>query len=127
VDSAGIHEKLIEVLGETGKRYTADAIERSRVTVQTLPTGGLELSVFAPRDTSLSVNEGELREALKVAGISIQRIKLEFGDLEEAPARATRSSVDEEALRAEVQADPDVEYIRDLFHGTITRVRSLRT
>lgn len=127
VDSAGIHERLIEVLGETGKRFTADAIERARVTVQSLPTGGLELSVFAPRDTSLSVNEGELREALKVAGISIQRIKLEFGDLEEAPARATRSSVDEEALRAEVQADPDVEYIRDLFHGTITRVRSLRT
>ena len=126
-DSAGIHEKLIEVLGETGKRFTADAIERARVTVQSLPSGGLELSVFAPRDTSLSVNEGELREALKVAGISIQRIKLEFGDLEEAPARATRSSVDEEALRAEVQADPDVEYIRDLFHGTITRVRSLRT
>lgn len=122
-----IQEKLIAAMNETGKRFTAGSLERARVSVQTLAAGGLELSILAPRDTSLSLNEAELRDALRVAGIAVQRIKLEFGDLEEAPARAARNSADDEALRAEVGADQDVEYIRELFHGTITRVRSLRT
>lgn len=122
-----IQERLIAAMNETGKRFTAGSLERARVSVQTLASGGLELVVLAPRDTSLSLNEAELRDALRVAGIAVQRIKLEFGDLEEAPARTPRNSADDEALRAEVGADQDVEYIRELFHGTITRVRSLRT
>jgi len=122
-----LQEKLINALNESGKRFTADAVERARLTLQILPTGGTELTILAPRDTSLSVKEAEIREALQLANITVQRLKLEFGDLaENAAPRAPKVSADEEALRREVEADPDVEYIRDLFHGTITRVRSLR-
>jgi hypothetical protein len=122
-----LQEKLINALNECGKRFTADAVERARLTLQILPTGGTELTILAPRDTSLSVKEAEIREALQLANITVQRLKLEFGDLaENAAPRAPKVSADEEALRREVEADPDVEYIRDLFHGTITRVRSLR-
>lgn len=126
--SAGdLQEKLITALNECGKRFTADAVERARLSVQSLPTGGTELTILAPRDTSLSVKEAEIREALNLAGITIQRLKLEFGDFaEDAAPRPPKVSADEEALRREVEADPDVEYIRGLFHGTITRVRSLR-
>lgn len=127
VSASEIQERLVAVLNETGKRFTADSLERARVTVRALSSGALELSVLAPPDTSLSLKEAELREALGVAGISVQRIQLAFGEVEAAPARAPRKSADEEALSAEVKADPDVERIRELFHGTITRVRSLRT
>lgn len=121
-----IQEKLIHVLNESGKRFTADSLERARVSVQALASGGRELCVLAPRDASLSLNEAELRDALRGAGIEMQRIRLEFGEVADAPAQARRNAGDDEALSAEVKADPDVEYIRDLFHGTITRVRSLR-
>ncbi len=124
-DGARIQEQLIAALGESGKRFTADAIERSRLSARLLPSGGVEILVFAPRETSLSVKEAELREALAAAGVAVQRLKLEFGDLGEAPARAAETSASDAALEAEVRADPDVEYIRGLFHGTITRVRSL--
>ncbi|MDZ7637735.1 MAG: DNA polymerase III subunit gamma/tau [Bryobacterales bacterium] len=127
-DANELQESLIAVLNKTGKRFTADAMERARLSLATLPSGGTELTILAPRDTSLSVKEAELREALKAAGIGVQRLKLEFGDVEEAASpRAQRSSADAEALRGEVEADPDVQYIRELFHGTITRVRSLRS
>ncbi|MCC6264242.1 MAG: DNA polymerase III subunit gamma/tau [Bryobacterales bacterium] len=122
-----IQEKLIDVLIGAGKRFTADSLERARVSVRALPSGGQELSVLAPRDASLSLNEAELRDALRGAGIEMQRIRLEFGEVAGAPAQAKRNAGDDEALSAEVKADPDVEYIRDLFHGTITRVRSLRS
>lgn len=126
-DAGEVQERLIEALNESGKRFTADAIERARLSLKTLPSGGTELAILAPRDTSLSVKEGEIREALKAAGVVVQKLRLEFGDVEpSATARAPRSSADEEALRQEVEADPDVQYIRELFHGTITRVRSLR-
>lgn len=122
-----IQEKLVNALNETGKRFSADSLERARVSVKPLASGDLELSVLAPRDTSLFLNESELRHAVGVAGIAVRRIKLEFGDVEPTTVRASRGSADDEALSAEVKADPDVEYIRELFHGTITRVRSLRT
>jgi hypothetical protein len=126
-DAGEVQEKLIEALSESGKRFTADAIERARLSLKTLPSGGTELAILAPKDTSLSVKEAEIREALKAAGVVVQKLRLEFGDVEpSATARAPRSSADEEALRREVEADPDVQYIRELFHGTITRVRSLR-
>jgi DNA polymerase-3 subunit gamma/tau len=126
-DAGEVQEKLMEALNESGKRFTADAIERARLSLKTLPSGGTELAILAPKDTSLSVKEAEIREALKAAGVVVQKLRLEFGDVEpSATARAPRSSADEEALRREVEADPDVQYIRELFHGTITRVRSLR-
>ncbi|MCL4783093.1 MAG: DNA polymerase III subunit gamma/tau [Bryobacterales bacterium] len=127
INASDLQERLIAVLNETGKRVTADSLERARVSVRTLSSGALELSVLAPPDTSFSLKETELREALSVAGVSVQRIQLAFGEVEDAPARAPRKSADDEALSAEVKADPDVERIRELFHGTITRVRSLRT
>jgi DNA polymerase-3 subunit gamma/tau len=127
-DTTALQEQLIHALGEGGKRFTADAIERARLSLNTLPSGGTELAILAPKDTSLSVKEAEIREALKQAGIVVQKLRLEFGEVvSSASPRAARSSADEEALRREVEADPDVQYIRELFHGTITRVRSLRT
>lgn len=127
-DATALQEQLIQALGEAGKRFTADAIERARLSLNTLPSGGTELAILAPKDTSLSVKEAEIREALKQAGIVVQKLRLEFGEVEpSALPRASRNSADEEALRREVEGDPDVQYIRELFHGTITRVRSLRT
>jgi DNA polymerase-3 subunit gamma/tau len=127
-DAATLQEQLIQALGDGGKRFTADAIERARLSLNTLPSGGTELAILAPKDTSLSVKEAEIREALKQAGIVVQKLRLEFGEVEPtASPRAARNSADEEALRREVEGDPDVQYIRELFHGTITRVRSLRT
>lgn len=125
-DVERVQERLIGALSEAGKRFTAEALERSRLSLRELPSGGVEATVVAPRDTSLSVKEADVREGLVAAGVSVQRLKLEFSDVEEAPGRRKAATASEAAIEAEVRADPDVEYIRELFHGTITRVRNLK-
>ena len=122
-----LREQVVERLNELGKRFTADAIERAEFRLRTLAGGALELHVVAPKDTSLSLKEAELREALVGLEPPIQRIRIEFeATVREVPARARRRMQDEDALLLAVEADADVQRVIALFHGKITKVRSLK-
>lgn len=128
-DTSVLHGRLVELLNEGGKRFTADAIERARLTLHPLPGGDFELRVLAPKDTSLSLKEADLRPHLRELEPPVQRVRIEFGDVDPVPVatRPSRNNIDEEALLAEVQADPDIQRIQELFRGKITKVRSLRS
>jgi len=122
-----LRERLLAALTGEGKRFTAEAMEQADLALKPLPQGGFELLVRAPRETSLSLREVDLREALRTEQPPIQRIRLEFGKVTAASdVRPVRSPVEEQALRQTVQADPEIQRIQAMFHGTITRVRSLR-
>ncbi|MCW5966281.1 MAG: DNA polymerase III subunit gamma/tau [Bryobacterales bacterium] len=127
IDIEALRERVVAALNAAGKRFPAESIEQSELVVQEMPNGGLQLFVRAPKEASLSLKEDDLRRALDGEQPPIQRIRLEFG-LVTAPsvARPSRVSVDDAALRQRVEADPEVQRVQQLFHGTIARVRSLR-
>jgi|GEM_PF-151527 len=127
-DTQAMHEKLIELLTEAGKRFTADAVERSQLRLATLSGGGNELRILAPRDASLSLKEADIQGYLRQLEPPVQRVRIEFGDVA-APAvaaRPARTNEDDAVLQQTIEADPDVQRICELFHGRITKVRSLR-
>lgn len=122
-----LRQRLVASLSAAGKRFPAESVEQSELVVQEMTNGGLQLHVRAPKEASLSLKEDDLRRALAGEQPPIERIRLEFGLVTAPPvARPARVSVDDAALRQHVEADPEVQRIQQLFHGTITRVRSLR-
>jgi hypothetical protein len=117
----------VAALNDAGKRFVAESIEQSEIRLETLPHGGLQLLVRAPKQASLSLKEDDLRLALRAEQPPISRIRLEFGLVATvAPSMPRRSTTDDVALRQRVDADPEVQRIQQLFRGTIARVRSLR-
>ncbi len=119
--------RILAALNEAGKRFAADSIEQSELAIEDLPNGGRQLVVRAPKQASLSLKEEDLRNALRGEQEPIQRIRLDFSVVAAAPtARPARANPDDAALRQRVESDPEVQRIQELFHGTISRVRSLR-
>lgn len=126
-----LREGLLAALDAAGKRFTSEAIERSELVLKALPNQGLELLVRAPKESSLTLKAEDIQEALRSGQTAmpqtVQRVRLEFTQSAAAvPARPSRNAAEDEAFRQSVENDPSMQRILSMFHGTITRVRSLR-
>jgi DNA polymerase-3 subunit gamma/tau len=101
-----------------GQKFTADALEHSRVT----ETQGA-LQIEAPKEFKLSMTEAIVRAAL--AELGQNSIKVSISYVEEAvSAPAAPRSDDEVTNRA--LAHPDVQRFRETFGGQVRAVRNLR-
>ena len=115
-------EKLHTALTELGMTFTADAVEHSQFT----DSGG-ELLIFAPTDTQLAMNEGDLQKAIAHLGLPRQKIKITFGEKSNAgPALEKKTTTDEDEVTTRALSNPEVKHYLELFGGDVRAVRNLK-
>lgn len=117
-----LKDRLVAQLLEEKKKFSADAVQGSRL--EELAGGGVRF--HAPREWVRPLAAKDITNALTAVMGRLVKVEVVQDDSVVEAKPAPRKSADEEAIRARVLADPDVQRYRDLFPDTIVRgVRDL--
>jgi DNA polymerase III subunit gamma/tau len=121
VRSGDIRENLHDALAKAGKSFSADAIQRSEVSLE-----GGELVIRAPRAMMLAVKDAAVQQAAsQVVGKPV-KVRVEIGEALTAPPASSAvagTSTDTE-LRERALSHPGVKRFQELFPGA--QVRTVR-
>jgi DNA polymerase-3 subunit gamma/tau len=115
-----LRQDLHAALSKAGKSFSADAIERSEVSLE-----GNELVVRAPKSMSLALRDPGVQQiAAQVTGKPL-RVRVEVGENEAASALpGDRRSSEETDVRARALSHPGVKRFQEVFPGA--QVRTVR-
>jgi DNA polymerase-3 subunit gamma/tau len=121
-DAINWGEKLHAALLELEMRFTADAVEHSRVT----ESGGV-LEFVTPKDFMLAMRAEDISKAVQLVSSRPFKIKVTTADVASAGktgAAAVVQKPDDASQRA--MANPEVQRFREVFGGEVRAVRDLK-
>jgi DNA polymerase-3 subunit gamma/tau len=121
-NSGSAKERLVALLLEQGKKFSADAVQNARL--EETPAG---VKFHAPREWVRPLQAKEIAAALlSIMGRAVKVEVVQDDTVAEAKAAVKVASRDEEAARERALANPSVRRYRELFEDAVVRtVRDL--
>ena len=119
--TGSLQARLQQQLVELGMTFTADAIENAD-----LLENGNELTITAPIEWKLALNESDINKGLMALGIGARRIKILTGAAKQAAMPARSETIDDE-VAGRALANPDVQRFQQAFpEGQVRKVQDLK-
>ena len=119
--TGSLQARLQQQLVELGMTFTADAIENAD-----LLENGNELTITAPIEWKLALNESDINKGLMALGIGARRIKILTGAAKQAAVPARSETIDDE-VAGRALANPDVQRFQQAFpEGQVRKVQDLK-
>ncbi len=121
IASGSLQARLQAQLVELGMTFTADAIENAD-----LVESGNELTITAPIEWKMALNETDINKGLVALGVGQRRIKIVTGAAKSAPKPERSPALDDE-VAGRALANPDVQRFQQAFpEGQVRKVQDLK-